>query len=420
MQSVAIITVGDELLIGQVVDTNSAWIGSTLSEIGITVTNINSVADRAQAIEQALSHALANYSVVIMTGGLGPTKDDITKHTVARFFDVPLVRDMAVYDHVKTLLALRGVEFNELNQGQADMPQGFTALHNAVGTAPGLFRDTGSTLLFCLPGVPFEMKQLLLEQVVPRIRSKFTLPDVVHSTALVYGLPESELAIRIESWESALPDFLHLAYLPNPSGIRLRLSAYGVDRTKVAPMIEERFAALAQIIPDEFLGMEPTSLDTAVGRLLCERGAMVAVAESCTGGAIAARFTARAGSSAYFAGGVVAYSNDIKINVLKVDSELISRYGAVSEQVVRAMALGVQRLTGAAYAIATSGIAGPDGGSAEKPVGTVWVAVATGEGVRSVVRNFGSPRSVCIDRTVSFAIDMLRKAVIGDQAADVK
>lgn len=409
MQNATIITIGDELLIGQVVDTNSAWIGSTLSDHGMAVRERLAVADSLPDIQEALSRALSRSDVVIVTGGLGPTKDDITKHAVASFFGVTMHRDEEVFDHVRSLMAARGVEFNALNQGQADLPDGFSALHNAVGTAPGLFRDTGSALLFCLPGVPFEMKELFTNNVLPIIESRFALQSVLHSTVLVYGLPESELAVAIAKWEEALPDYLKLAYLPNPRGIRLRLSAYGVDRAVVEPIIDDRFTALRTIIPDHYLGYEPTSIEAAVGELLTQRAASVAVAESCTAGTIAARFAANAGASAYFKGGVVAYDNTVKTNVLRVASDLISTHGAVSAEVVEAMATGVIEAIDTDYAIATSGIAGPTGGSELKPVGTVWVAVAErGGAVRSYCKNFGQPRSVCIDRSSSFAINALR------------
>lgn len=411
MQSVAIITIGDELLIGQVVDTNSAWIGSRMAENGLAVKDIHSVSDTSEAIAEALDRTLGRFDVVITTGGLGPTKDDITKHTLARYFGLDMERDEAVFAHVCALMAARGVEFNALNQSQADLPRGFTALHNAVGTAPGIFYESRGTLLFSLPGVPFEMKSLLQDEVLPIIDQKLSRQSVLHRTVLVYGLPESELAARIEAWEGALPDFLHLAYLPNPGGIRLRLSAYGVDSALIDPIIDERFAELRTLIPQYVVGVWPTSIEAQVGRLLAERGAYVATAESCTGGEIAARITAVAGASCYFKGGVVAYSNEAKIDILGVDSSLIDTYGAVSHEVVGAMAVGARRVLGVDYAIATSGIAGPGGGSTEKPVGTVCIAVAGPDSVETFRKNFGQPRTVCIERASSFALNALRNCL---------
>ena len=416
MPRAALVTVGDELLLGQVVDTNSAWLGAALSAGGITVGEILSVSDRPDAIEEAVRRELAHFDVVLTTGGLGPTKDDITKTTLAKIFSAGrFFRDEKVFDRVRSMLSARGVAFNELNQGQADVPEGFLALENLVGTAPGLwYEHSNGSVLVCLPGVPFEMKELFEKQVMPRLTEKFGDAAAVHSTVLIYGLPESELAERIAEWESALPDGLKLAYLPNPRGIRLRLSAYGVENKKqTQEQIGLRWAELEKMIPELFLGLEPTSLEEAVGRLLTERGATVGVAESCTGGSVAARLTSVAGASGWVRGGVVAYSNEVKIGVLGVEAELIERYGAVSEEVVRAMARGAVRALGADYGIATSGVAGPTGGSAEKPVGTVCLGVADRWGGEwSVRRNFGQPREVCVSRSGSAALDGLRKYLL--------
>lgn len=412
MPSVALVTVGDELLLGQVVDTNSAWLGAELSERGLTVTEILSVSDRADAIQEAVQRGLSRCDVVITTGGLGPTKDDITKLTFAKIFaEGRLIRNAAVCAHVEALLAARGVTFNELNQAQADVPEGFLALENRTGTAPGLWYEApNGSVLIALPGVPFEMKELFEQQVAPRLDAKFGGSASVHSTILVYGLPESELAERIEPWESALPEEIKLAYLPNPRGIRLRLSAYGVvDKTLVERQVTEQFSALSALIPEYYLGYEPTSLEAVVGRLLLEKGATVAAAESCSGGLISSRLTSVAGASAYVQGGVTAYSNQVKINTLGVSPDQIEQYGAVSEPVARAMAAGVCAALGADYGVATSGIAGPSGGSVEKPIGTVCVAVADRwGGTWSTTKNFGQPREVCVHRASSFALNALR------------
>lgn len=412
MPSVALVTVGDELLLGQVVDTNSAWLGAELSARGITVGEILSVADRADAIQEAVQRGLAHHDVVITTGGLGPTKDDITKTIFAQLFSQGrLRRDEVVFGHIGALLAARGVVFNELNQAQADVPEGFVALENRTGTAPGLWYETqNGSLLIALPGVPFEMKELFEQQVAPRLEAKFGHSAAVHSTVLVYGLPESELAEKIAGWEHALPQEFKLAYLPNPRGIRLRLSAYGVvDKGAVERQVAEQFSALSTVIPEYYLGYEPTSLEAVVGALLLKKGATVATAESCTGGLIASRLTSVAGASAYVQGGVVAYSNQVKINTLGVKAAQIEQYGAVSQPVAVAMAAGVCAALGADYGVATSGVAGPSGGSAEKPVGTVCVAVADRWGGSwSVTKHFGQPREVCVARASSFALDALR------------
>lgn len=409
MQTTAqIITVGDELLLGQVVDTNSAWIGEQAADSGFSVCEILSVADKREAITEALSRGLAKYDVVIMTGGLGPTKDDITKHTIAEFFGVDLVRNDDLYKQVERYMAERGVAFNALNQAQADVPRGFTALPNPVGTAPGLYGQHNGKLLFCLPGVPFEMKGLFVNEVLPIVKAKFVLKSVIRRTVLVYGIAESELAVTISDWEDALPPYMSLAYLPNPKGIRLRLSVCdtpsGVDAVSE---IEAKFKTLKTIIPQYYLGYEPTSIENEIACRLAELGHTLGIAESCTGGNIAARCTALSGASRWFRGSVTAYSNEVKSAILGVDAALISTYGAVSGAVVEAMASGARQVLGSTYAIATSGIAGPEGGSAEKPVGTVWIGVATPGGVHSFMKNFGQPRGVCVERASSAALSAL-------------
>ncbi|MEG1371291.1 MAG: CinA family nicotinamide mononucleotide deamidase-related protein [Mucinivorans sp.] len=415
MQNATIITIGDELLIGQVIDTNSAWIGQRLNEIGVNLIERFAIGDENDMIVRTIANAIKISDIVIVTGGLGPTKDDITKAALCSLFGCTMERDEAVYAHVRALVAQRGIEFNHLNQEQADVPQGFTVMHNAVGSAPGLTRTVDGTMLFCLPGVPFEMKELMDKEVLPRVVDGFALDAVLHSTVLVFGLPESELALRIAAWESALPSFLHLAYLPNPRGIRLRLSAYGVSKGDVENVIAQQFTELSRIIPQNIVGYEPTSLEASIAQHLLARGATVSVGESCTGGVIAARFTAMAGASQYFKGGVVAYDNMVKTNVLGVDAALIEEHGAVSGPVVEAMAVGVLKIMDSDYSIATSGIAGPTGGTAEKPVGTVWMAVAWRGGVVSAVRNFGSPREVCVDRAASFVLNELRLKLLSDR-----
>lgn len=413
MQTTAqIITIGDELLLGQVVDTNSAWLGSELADAGVRLTTITSVADSVAAIEDALRIALSRSSVVITTGGLGPTKDDITKHTLASFFDVALQRDESVFEHVRAMMNARGVEFNSLNQCQADVPAGFTALRNAVGTAPGLMKQIDGRLLFCLPGVPFEMKELFSKQVLPIIKERFSLRAEQRLTVLVFGIAESELSALIAPWEDSLPHYMSLAYLPNPRGIRLRLSVYDVPNgVDAVGEIKAQFAILRGMIEQYYIGYEPISLEAEIARLLVERGSTLSVAESCTGGAISARCTALAGASKWYRGSVTAYDNSVKTAMLGVDVALIESYGAVSAGVVEAMADGARTRLGSDYAIATSGIAGPDGGSEAKPVGTVWIGVATPDGVHSFCRNFGSPRAVCIERATSAALNALLQQI---------
>ena len=403
-----IITIGDEILIGQVVDTNSAWIGQHLNEFGIRVIQITSIRDDQWAIIQAFDEAFRRADLVLVTGGLGPTKDDITKHTLAEYFHTQLVRDQTTYDYLDKWITSKGMRFNELNQHQADVPEGCTVLQNRNGTAPGMWFDRDGKVLVSMPGVPFEMKALMTDEVLPRLKAHFRLDHIIHKTAITYGIPESELAIRLEAWEDALPAYLKLAYLPNPNNIRLRLSAYEGDGDPVAAEIDRQFDLLKEIIPDNFLGFETASLEEAVAALLSERGETLSVAESCTGGAVASRFTAMAGASHYFLGGVVAYSNDVKKNILGVNAGDLEKYGAVSETVAKQMAEGIRRLTASTYALSTTGIAGPDGGTLDKPVGTVWMALATPEGTFTQKRLFGNLREQNIQRATAAVIDMLR------------
>lgn len=408
-----IITIGDELLIGQVVDTNSAWLGSTLGDDGIKVIQITSVQDHAAQIVQAVNDALSRADIVLMTGGLGPTKDDITKKTLAEMFGMKLVRNEQVYEMVGKQLALRGIAFTELNQGQALVPDGCTVLPNRNGTAPGMWFERDGKVLISMPGVPFEMKALVKDEVLPRLRKHFALDANVHRTIITFGLAESILADTIASWEEALPPYLHLAYLPSALCIRLRLSAYEIDRQKAEQEIESQIEKLSKVIPHYIIGSENDSLESVTGTLLKTRGETLATAESCTGGNIAHRFTAMPGASEYFKGGVVAYSNEVKMALLGVDPESLNRYGAVSQSVAEQMAEGVRRATGATYGISTTGIAGPTGGTPEKPVGTVWMAVATPNGVFSRRMVFGSVRSQNIERASSNCINLLRLQLLG-------
>lgn len=407
-----IITIGDEILIGQIVDTNAAYISRALNSVGVVVTERLSIGDDRDRIIEALDTSLSQCDMVITTGGLGPTKDDITKKTLAEYFNSELVRDKEVYAHVKKMLEERGIEFNELNQGQALVPACCTVLPNMKGTAPGMWFERDGKVVVSLPGVPFEMEALMQEEVLPRLAEHFSLKQIVHRTMITTGLAESMLAKRIEAWENALPPYIKLAYLPSPSQVRLRLSAYEVDGRKVGEEIDRLFSQLEKIIPQYVVGYQNESIYTSVHKMLLRKGLTLATAESCTGGAIAAHFTSQAGASGYFLCGVVSYSNEAKHNVLGVDMSDIERYGAVSRPVVEQMAEGARRISGADYAVATSGIAGPTGGTPDKPVGTVWMAVATPSGVRSQVKILGSAREQVIERAASTVVAMLRDAII--------
>lgn len=407
-----IVTIGDEILIGQIVDTNSVSIAKRLNNIGITIAEKLSIGDSKEVIIETLSRVMQTSNVVIITGGLGPTKDDITKHTLAEMFGSKLIYNDTEGEHVRALLARRGIEFTELNRGQAMLPECCTVLHNAHGTAPGMWFDTPKGgVVVSLPGVPFEMEHLMEDEVIPRLQNRFELRSIVHRTLITRGIPESILAERIANWEDALPDYLHLAYLPAPNVVRLRLSAYDVDRKQATEDIEAQFNTLREIIGDNIVGYEGSTVEAQLHDILLKRGKTLAVAESCTGGMIASKFTAMAGASAYFRGGVVAYANEAKRDILGVRMEDIECFGAVSEVVALEMAEGVRRITGADYAIATTGIAGPTGGSKHKPVGTVWMAIATPEGSRAIMRNSGTDRGQIISRASAYAIEMLYEEI---------
>lgn len=410
MIKATIITIGDEILIGQIVDTNSVSIAKRLNAAGITVEEKLSIGDDAEQIATTLKRAHTQSQIVIITGGLGPTKDDITKHTLARIFSSQLIENKAVAEHVEKMLAVRGIAFNALNRSQAMVPECCTVLFNHHGTAPGMWFEEGDHVTISLPGVPFEMEHLMEDEVMPRLKAHYSLHANIHRTMITSGIAESILAERIAEWEDALPKGVKLAYLPSPNIVRLRLSTYdSEDGAAARKRIDELFSQLYKIIPDNIVGYEDASVQQLVHQLLTERGKTLAVAESCTGGTIASRFTAMAGSSAYFLAGVVAYANEAKRDILGVNYDDIMRYGAVSEQVARQMTEGARRITGADYAIATTGIAGPTGGTTQKPVGTVWIAVATPQGTIATLRPSGTDRSQIINRASAYAIEMLYK-----------
>ena len=389
-----IITIGDELLIGQVVDTNSAWMAQRLNEIGIEVYQITSVHDNREHILQALDGAFSRVDIVLTTGGLGPTKDDITKHVMCAYFGTSLVEDSRVREHICELYKERPDVLNRLTSTQWLVPECATILPNRVGSAPIMVFSQHSKFLIAMPGVPHEMKIAMLEQVLPYVKLKvrgerLEAGDIIHKTMLLTGIPESKLAILIEEWEKALPASMHLAYLPKDGIIRLRLSSYG-EATR--DEIEQRLADLRPLIAEFLLAAEDLPLEVILGNLLKEHQQTIVTAESCTGGRLAAVLNAQSGSSAYYMGSVVAYDNSVKEQVLGVQHDTLMKWGAVSEQTVREMAERVRFLMHADYAIATSGIAGPTGGTDDKPVGTVWIAWATPEGTEAERFHFGTAR----------------------------
>lgn len=409
-----ILTIGDEILIGQITDTNTVSIARHLNQAGIVVVEKSSIGDERQMIVERVTRAMNETDLVIITGGLGPTKDDITKKTLAEMFHSQMVRNDEVAAHVEKMLTSRGIAYNALNQGQALVPECCEVLFNRNGTAPGMWFEQRGKIVISLPGVPYEMEHLMQEEVMPRLKQRFSLRQIVHRTMITAGLAESMLAEKIAAWEDALPEKLKLAYLPNPGAVRLRLSAYEVDGEKALEEIEARFAELEKIIPEYIIGFETASLEEQVHELLVKHHLTLSVAESCTGGRIASRFTAMAGASAYFRAGVVAYHEQAKNDILGVSLVMISQSGVVSEAVAKAMAEGVRRLAKSDYAISTTGIAGPTGGTEEQPVGTVWMAVATPYGVKAVLKQCGTDRGQVIERASSFAITLLRDAIRED------
>ena len=412
-----IITIGDEILIGQIVDTNSAWMGQQLNLLGIEVYQVTSVHDNHEHILKSFAEAEQNADLVLITGGLGPTKDDITKKCLCEYFGTELVFHPEVLEHVRSLLSSRNVVINQLNKDQALLPESCAVLHNSAGTASGMWFERNNTIFVSMPGVPFEMEAIMTEEVFPRLVKMGITQSIVHKTVLTIGLPESMLAEKIEKWEDALPGFIKLAYLPSPMMVRLRLSAYGTDQSFLEAEINRQVKELLTIIPEAVFGFDDENLGIVLGRMLVESGKTLALAESCTGGNIAHFITSNAGSSAYFKGGVVAYSNEIKNRLLDVPTELLETFGAVSQEVAEAMALGAQRALNADYSVATTGIAGPDGGSDEKPVGTVWIAVAGPSGVTSKKYIFKHNRERNIIRTTHTALNLLRIFILNENSA---
>lgn len=409
---VEIITIGDEILIGQIVDTNSAWMAAELNKAGFEVVQITSVHDDEKQITEALEAALERAEVVLFTGGIGPTKDDITKLTLCNYFDSKLVFDTRVYADIELLLKNRMRAMNELTKSQAMVPDKAVIISNPIGTAPITWFDKGEKVVVSMPGVPYEMKRAMKFEIIPRLQKQFQPQAIIHKTLLVAGYPESALALKIADWENALPESIHLAYLPNFNIVKLRLSAVQDDFSATKNEIDRQVDLLKSILGNAIIVEEDITLEELVGRYLLASGKTLATAESCTGGHVAHRITTVAGSSAYFKGSVVAYSNEIKMNVLGVDATLLNKYGAVSREVSERMASGILKLMSVDYAIATTGIAGPDGGTDEKPVGTVWIAVGTKDSLVSRKFQFSLDRQLNIERTTQMALLMLLELVV--------
>jgi nicotinamide-nucleotide amidase len=410
----AIVTIGDEILIGQIVDTNSGFIAKSLDKIGIETYEMLSISDNKQHILDTFSLLQNKVEVVIITGGLGPTKDDITKHTLCDYFEDTLVRNTAVENHVIDLIERAlGREASQINKDQALVPSQCTVLHNQVGTAPGMWIKKENTVFVSLPGVPYEMKYLIENQVIPKLVQEYHRPYIIHKTILTYGQGESYVAERIEDWENQLPEYIRLAYLPSPGRVRLRLTARGTNKQQLEDSIAENVKSLDAIIHDIIVGFEEEdTIEVVLGRILKDKKLTVATAESCTGGKIAQLLTSVSGASAYFKGSIVSYATDAKINVLGISKDVIAQHSVVSKEVASAMALNVQKIMQADYAIATTGNAGPTKGDADAEVGTVCIALATPNGVIVEEFNFGQPREKVIDRAVIKSLEMLQKEIL--------
>ncbi len=410
----SIVTIGDEILIGQIVDTNSGFIAKALDKIGVQIHEMISISDDKKHILDTFSTMQDKVELVIITGGLGPTKDDITKKTFCEYFDDELIEDKNVLNHVTQLIEnYYKRPITQLNKDQALVPSKCEVLFNKFGTAPGMWIQKGNTIFISLPGVPFEMKNIIESEVIPRVVERFKRPYIVHKTILTYGVGESLLAERIENWENNLPDFIKLAYLPSPGRVRLRLSARGKDNNLLQKSLDDETAKLTQLIGDAIVGYEEDeTLEVILGRQLNNVGKTIATAESCTGGKIAQVISSIAGASNYFKGSIVSYSTQSKIDVLKVSSEIIKAHSVVSAEVAIEMAKQAQLIFQSDYAIATTGNAGPTKGDADAEVGTVFIGLATPNSVIVEEFNFGQPREKVIDRAVNKALEMARKEIL--------
>ncbi len=405
-----IISIGDELLIGQVINTNASWIAQEFNKNGISVNKILTISDEGEDITNAIRSSFSE--IILITGGLGPTKDDITKKVLCNYFGSKLIFHQPTYDHIVNLFGKRNYPVSEVNRAQADIPDNCIPLYNEHGTAPGMWFEKDDQVIISMPGVPFEMKSLVTNQVIPRIMEKFNTGTILHKTIMTIGIGESRLAEMIQDWENNLPKHIKLAYLPQPGIVRLRISSRSDDWKHIENEFEHQVRKLKKLIPDIIYGYDEISMEETIARLLIKKGKTLSTAESCTGGYISHLITSIPGSSEYFLGSVISYANDVKVNLLGVENIIIEKHGVVSKEVVEQMALGGKKTIGTDYCIATSGIAGPDGGTKEKPVGTVWIAIATPNGVLSKLLNLGEHRGRNIRRTALLAMNLLRKELL--------
>ncbi len=412
-----VITIGDELLIGQVVDTNSAWIGEQLSGAGIRVKQITSVSDDKAHILAALAEAKNRVDIILITGGLGPTKDDITKHTLCEYFNTTLIPHPEIEEHIRHLFVSRFKrEPSEVNLRQADLPANCTPLKNNVGTAAGMWFEQDGKIFISMPGVPYEMKDIVENEALPRLKQRFELPVIIHKTFLTQGYGESMIAEIIEAWEDALPKHMKLAYLPSPGAVRLRISAIGDNADVLQQEVEAQGVQLEALLGTKIYGYGKETLESVIGNMLRKRKATLSIAESCTGGNISHHITLVPGSSDYFIGSVVSYDNAVKINQLGVNAADLAYggAGAVSETVAIQMAEGVKKLLGTDYAISVTGIAGPTSDNTSKPVGLVWIAVAGPEGTKAKEFMLKDIRERFVSRATLTALNMLRYYLLAD------
>lgn len=402
-----IITIGDEILIGQIVDTNSAWMATELNKIGMGVKQISSISDEAEHISKALDEAKKRADVILITGGLGPTKDDVTKTTLSKYFNMPLRLDETTLAHVKLFFEKLNRPMIDSNIKQAEVPDGCTVIMNKNGTAPCMWFEQEGKIFVSMPGVPFEMKYLMQDEIIPRLKKAFKLPHIIHQTILTVGLGESFLAEQIADIENQLPSHIKLAYLPKLGQVRLRLTAAGEDEAQLKTEVALYTCQIVERIEKYVILTEDIPFERAILNVMKAQGLKLSTAESCTGGYIAHLFTQHPGSSAVFEGGGVTYSNALKQAILGVKPETLELFGAVSEETVKEMALGAINRFDTDYAVAVSGIAGPDGGTPEKPVGTVWIAVANRKQVKAKLFNFASQRMQNIERSAMAALMLL-------------
>lgn len=410
-----VITIGDEILYGQITDTNSQWIGEELAKIGIKIIRKMSVGDDKEQILAALQEAAERASVILTTGGLGPTKDDITKNTFAEYFGVSMTLRPEVLENIKELFRQRGRELTQLNESQALVPSNAEVIMNTIGTAPGMWFEKEGKVFVSMPGVPHEMKKMMTETILPRLQKTFKTPHIYHKSVKTIGIPESKLAQTIEGWEKALPPYIKLAYLPRLGQVRLRLTCIGEDLDKLKNEAERLVGQLKPLIGEYIFAYEDEEIEVTIGKLLKERNQTLAVAESCTGGHVANMITNVAGCSAYFMGGIVAYHNEVKKNLLGVKQETLANYGAVSEQTAIEMAVGVRQKLNTTYGISTTGIAGPDGATPTKPVGTVWIAYADEKESVAKLLNLTKDRAMNIQLTYNAVMNLLRKKILGEE-----